>query len=995
MSSELGEAAARTETATESIEDSAEDLSSELGEAATESELATESIESSAEEMTSELGQAAAKTEAATESIEDSAEEMSSGLAQAAAKTEAATESIESSLRDLPSGQRLNQLGEQAERAGRDMTEAGQRVAMAGGAMLAPIAGAVTQAGRFEKAMVEVQKVTDETIAENLAGPIEDLSTRIPRASTELAGLAADAARFGVQGQKNILAFTESTAKMATATDLSTEEAGTAFAKLATLTDTPIPKVKNLGSSINALSNNMATSSQEIVDSMLRSSQALDNLGLSATEMPAISAALNEVSESSERAGTRLKRFAQELLNPDKVQDVASALGMTASQFTQMREESPVDLIRQMATSFNEGGQQADQLRSVLSSVSRQTLSGLAANIDNLDTALGRSANQFEKNTSLTQEFEAATETLFSQITLLWNRTKQFARLVGAELLPTITSAARSVSDFLGPINEWVQANPELTKQLALVTVGVGGLLTVVGGGLAVLGFFAQGIGAGASALGTMSSFLAPGGTLLSGLGTLIGYITAVGSALSGLITGLGALVGGGLFTGLGILAAIGTAIFIAWDPLTDFFGGLFQGILDGLQPLISAFGGFFDALKPLGSILLSVGKWLVGLVTSAKAGASELSGFATAGRVLGNVLTQFVVTPLRFVVTGLTAGIRFLNNFVGGIAKAVSALSQGNFANAGLALWNGIKNGFTAALSEMGSFFLDAGVSLVESFVGGITSEEARQKIVSGFKDVLSSAREFLPFSPAKRGPLSDLDKTGPAMMSTIAEGLDGSPLQKRLDAVLQGIDGRALTLGIQPDVEIPELPQLDRQVGIQGEGEGRGQTLGPVPTPDVEEQTASIRPQVEGSPPVPTVPDQTVSILPELRKEVPTPTARTVGIHPVMRGGLPQLPERRLRVRPEMEGEIPTPSPVRTSEAAEQVARQEIEMPDRRRDSRQRKEPSEPRPVQMTVNVENNVTVNGEGDADEVQQAVQDGSDDVVRKVKRALEEEKRTGF
>jgi len=842
MSSELGEAAARTETATESIEDSAEDLSSELGEAATDSELATESIESSAQDMSSELG-------------------------QAAAKTEAATESIESSLRDLPSGQRLNQLGEQAERAGRNMTEAGQRIATAGGAMLAPIAGAVTQAGRFEEAMVEVQKVTDETTAENLAGPIEEMSTRIPRASTELASLAADAARFGVQGEKNILAFTESTAKMATATDLSTEEAGTAFAKLATLTDTPIPKVENLGSSINALSNNMATSSQEIVDSMLRSSQALDNLGLSATEMPAISAALNEVSESSERAGTRLKRFAQELLNPDKAQNIASALGMTAGQFTQMREESPVELIRQMATSFNEGGQQADQLRSVLSSVSRQTLSGLAANIDNLDSALGRSAEQFEENTSLTREFEAATETLFNQLTLLWNRTKRFARLVGAELLPAVTSAARSVSNFLEPVNEWVQANPELTKQLALVTVAVGGLLTVIGGGLAVLGFFAQGIGAGISALGTMAEFFTSGSALLSGLKSFTASITTAGGALSGLITGLGALVGGGLLTGLGILAAIGTAIFKVWRPLAAFFQGFFEGFAQELQPVLRP-------LRFLWSRVTLLGDALMRLLSPIGQSVSEFEGMMTAGRDLGSLLGWLVSGVLVRMIETIATGVRAFENIISTVNETVSAIANGNWLEAGKAIISGIAEGI----------------------------QTVAPRLWDTMKGIASGIRDFLPFSPAKRGPLSDLDETGPAMISTIAQGLDGSPLQQRLDAVLQGVDGRALTLGLRPDVEVPELPQV--------------------------------------------------------------------------------------------EGQIPTPSPMRTSEAAEQVARQEIEMPER--SGRPRREPrSKPRPIQVTVNNETEVTMQGDADPGEVQQAVQEGSDDVVRKVKRALEEEKRTGF
>lgn len=113
--------------------------------------------------------------------------------------------------------------------------------------------------------------------------------------------------------------------------------------------------MENLGSLINTLSNNFATSAQGIVDAMMRSSEALSNLGLKQTEIAGLSATLNEVSESSERAGTRLRRVAQETMNSKKMGEIASEFGMTTDEFTKMRNENPADTIKQMAEMMSEG----------------------------------------------------------------------------------------------------------------------------------------------------------------------------------------------------------------------------------------------------------------------------------------------------------------------------------------------------------------------------------------------------------------------------------------------------------------------------------------------------------------------------------------------------------------------------------------------------------------------------------------------------------------
>jgi len=356
--------------------------------------------------------------------------------------------------------------------------------AVLAGAGVAGLASAASAAADYESAMVEVEKVTNAETAEAMSGSIREMAETIPLAQKELAGIAADAGRFGVEGPKNIEKFTESTAKMASATNLNTQEAGKAFAKLTELTNTPISEVENLGSAINELSNNTATSAQEITDSMMRSSGALTSLGMSQTEIAGMSAAINEVSESSERAGTRMRRLGQEMVNPKKVGDLSSALGMTTSEFETMREKSPDKLMLQMAEAMKQGGDEADALKNALSTTSRQALTGLAQNIDGTREALEMSSTAYEENTSVQEEFEASADTFNKKLQTLKNRLRNVGIVMGTQILPILITAMKRLGpliDAFSEVNERMDGMPALIATLGVALTGLGAIAVTVG----------------------------------------------------------------------------------------------------------------------------------------------------------------------------------------------------------------------------------------------------------------------------------------------------------------------------------------------------------------------------------------------------------------------------------------------------------------------------------------------------------------------------------
>jgi TP901 family phage tail tape measure protein len=348
------------------------------------------------------------------------------------------------------------------------------------GAGVAALGKATQAAMNFESAMVEVEKVTNPKTAEEMSSAIRDMATEIPMAQKELAGLAADAGRFGIEGPENIEQFTRSVAKMATATELNAQEAGESLAKLSELTNTPISEVENLGSSINALSNNFATSSQEIVDSMMRSAGAMSQMGFSQTQIAGMSAALNEVSESSERAGTRMRRLSQEMMNPKKAGALADALGMTKEEFTQMRKNSPKDLMMTLAETMKEGEEGADALRNSLSTTSRQALSALSQNLDGARGALEQSNDAYKEGTSLQKEFNAQTDTFKSQLKLVRNQLQNIAIVMGNRILPILSDGLKALRPMISGFANFNKALNGLPAVIAASSAAILGLAGVV-----------------------------------------------------------------------------------------------------------------------------------------------------------------------------------------------------------------------------------------------------------------------------------------------------------------------------------------------------------------------------------------------------------------------------------------------------------------------------------------------------------------------------------
>lgn len=535
------------------------------------------------------------------------------------------------------------------------------------------LAEAVNAARDFEQQMVELEKVTSPEIAEEMGTAIQQMAEEIPLAQSELAGIAEQAGRLGIEGVDNIKEFTRVTSEMAVSTDLTADEAANAFARITQLTGVPIENVRELGSAINELSNTMATSSSEITDSVLRAGAAMRQLGLSADETVALSAALNEVSESSERAGTRLRRLAQEVqvVSGSDLEAMAAALGLTAEEFERMREESPVELLELMAQTMAEGDDSAQALSGTLSTTSQQALAALGTNLESLNTALETSNAQFEEGTSLSKEFEAANSTFNAQLQRTRNRFRNIAITTGEVLLPAL-------SDVLGVVNQLLDGFARFNAETNGVAGAVGLLTTAIGGlvgGGALLASQFVGASAAVSALGTAL-------TVLTGpVGIAIALAAGLAAAYATNFGGIRDSVDAAMTRVMNILSRL-EPLFADLQPVVRDFAELWATVAPYVETIVGAMvDGILGIITGLLDGMVTMIVALHQLATGDWQGAWEtLTGFAERTlQGLVDYVTQWAPNLSAALLNAVADAIEAAGGALDGFLSNIPGLDASN----------------------------------------------------------------------------------------------------------------------------------------------------------------------------------------------------------------------------------------------------------------------------------------------------------------------------
>ena len=154
---------------------------------------------------------------------------------------------------------------------------------------------------------------------------------------------------------ENINNFTNTVGLLATATNLTAEEAANALARMSNAFNLPINQAANLANAINQLENTTAANSEEIVKSMVRVGAAGANLCFSVDEIAALSTTLIAAGMRSERAGTRLRAAFTKMTSD--TEEFAKAAGLSIQEWTDLCFDVLADLFHILRRLFTPDAQ--------------------------------------------------------------------------------------------------------------------------------------------------------------------------------------------------------------------------------------------------------------------------------------------------------------------------------------------------------------------------------------------------------------------------------------------------------------------------------------------------------------------------------------------------------------------------------------------------------------------------------------------------------------
>ncbi len=442
--------------------------------------------------------------------------------------------------------------------------------AVAGAGITAGIGASISAGSEFESAFAGVKKTVTATDAElaQMRNELRQMSKEIPMTAAGLSGIAESAGQLGIQNE-NLIEFTKTMADMSVATNLTSEEAATEFAQFANITGMAQDNFDELGSSVVALGNTMATNEAAIVSMGMRIAAAGDQIGLSEDEIMAYAASLSSVGIEAEAGGTS---FSKLLVNMQMaaetgkdLKNYAKVAGMTGDEFKKTFQEDASKAINAFLSGLNNVERNGKSAIAVLTDMGitevrlRDTLIRSAGASELMENALTTSEKAWNENIALANEAAQRYATFENQCGLLGNKITDIGISIYDDLRPGLTDAITLANQFVdgltgqediigGVIDEAVKNMPTMVREMKEAGQSVrefsepflkaGGWLadnpgvitgTIVGIGTSLATYkIATGVASLAASLGSLGT----AGIGILGLGGVAAVITGIGTAV-------------------------------------------------------------------------------------------------------------------------------------------------------------------------------------------------------------------------------------------------------------------------------------------------------------------------------------------------------------------------------------------------------------------------------------------------------------------------------
>lgn len=488
-----------------------------------------------------------------------------------------------------------------------------------GATVALPIAAAIN----FESTMADLNKVANLTPKELKAvrRQILAMSREMPMAADEIGAIMTAAAQSGI-AKKEIADFTRSAIKMGIAFDIAGGDAGTLMAKWRTGMKLTQKQAVGLADAINYLSNHMAATAAEIADIEKRVGAYAKAAGIGERQTAALGASMVAAGAAPERAARAIKRMTVNLTAGKSatktVKDALDALGMSSEKMAQRMQKDASGAILDLLERIKklDAAKRPAILTQIFGANLVSAIAPLLGNLDQLKYALGAVADKSKTAGSMQKEYQSRVQTTANDLQLLKNQTIAVGVALGNKLLPTVSKVAGELGKFMNKVAELADRFPAATKAIVATVAALVALkVAAFAGGYAFL--------------------LLKGGVL-----TAITIMTKLRGALTLVAIGIRAIgvaiAANPIVIAIAAIAAAAYLIYKYWDPIKQFFVGLWDKVKAAFDGGIGSIAKLLVNWSPLGLIYKGIQAALGALGVELPAKFSDLGGMLIDGLIKG-----------------------------------------------------------------------------------------------------------------------------------------------------------------------------------------------------------------------------------------------------------------------------------------------------------------------------------------------------------------------
>lgn len=348
-------------------------------------------------------------------------------------------------------------------------------------AITGQISNLINKTAELSDAYANIQKTTGLTKyeVEALANELGKMDTRTSR--MELLKLAAEAGKLGITGAGNIKKFVEEADKINVA--LGEDLGQDAILQIGKLSDVFGTGMLNIGSAINSLGAASAASEGYLVDFAARLGGVAKTAGISAPDILGYGAVLDSLGLQAEMSSTALSNFFIEFTkNAGKFE---SAAGMAKGSLSELigKEGTNAGFIAFLENLKANSSGADDFLRrleklGIDGSRGAQVFLTLSNNIGKVKEQQAIANTEFEKGTSIINEFNVKNETFAAKLEKLQKMIARFftdnfivngIKSLVTAIVDNADSMSKSFNNFFAPIQRYIEKVKELFNGIAIL----------------------------------------------------------------------------------------------------------------------------------------------------------------------------------------------------------------------------------------------------------------------------------------------------------------------------------------------------------------------------------------------------------------------------------------------------------------------------------------------------------------------------------------------